>query len=248
MKLRTPTASKLWFALFAGLFGAIALIVASKPEPQAALREQWAVQVNLVTIQRSSIFPVERAVGRLMPARRTTLSFEVPGRVVQRYIEPGARVVEGQALVKLADEDMRDRLEEAEAQYQLEQEAIRRDRNLLVLAKRNTALQRAEVERLKTLKAKALSTGSQLDTARQTLIQIEAEEARLQHAVRSASARLAMKKTQRDQAFRQAGRTTLRAPFAGTVNQVEVDIGDYVMLDQSAVELLDLQFLDLYAH
>ena len=246
MKPRTPTARKLWFALIVGSLGAIGLIITSKPEPQAALREQWPVQVDVFTVQRSSISPMERAVGRLMPARRAILSLEVPGRVVQRLIEPGTRVAEGQALVQLDDKDMRDRLAEAEAQYQLEKEAIQRDKDLLVLAKRNTVIQRAEVKRLKTLTEKALSSGSQLDMARQTLIQQEAEEAQIQNAVRTASARLALRETTRDQALRQLERTTLRAPFAGAINRVEVDIGDYVLLDQPAVELLDIEILDLH--
>lgn len=245
MKLRTPTAGKLWLSLLAGLICVVSLVVASKPEPQAALKQQWAVQVELVAVKRANIAPVERAVGRLLPARRTNLRFEVPGRVTERLIEPGTQVAKGQALVQLDDADSRDRLEEAEAQYQLEQEAIKRDRELLALAKRNTVLQRTEVERLEKLTAKALSSGSQLDTARKTLTQLEAEEARLRHAVRTASARLTLKRSQRDQAARQAERTTLRAPFAGTINRVDIDIGDYALLDQSAVELLDLEYLDL---
>lgn len=107
-------------------------------------------------------------------------------------------------------------------------------------------MQRAEVERLSTLNAKALNSGSQLDTARQTLIQTEAEQARLQHAVQTASARLAMKESQRNQAYRQAERSTLRVPFAGTINGVEVNVGDYVSVNQSAVEILDLEHLDLH--
>ncbi len=245
MKLRTPTAGKLWLALIAGFICAASLIIFSKPQPQAVLKQQWAVQVELVAVRRANIAPVERAVGRLLPARRTNLSFEVPGRVVERYTEPGMQVVIGQALVQLDNADSRDRLEETEAQYQLEQEAIKRDRELLALAKRNTVLQLTEVERLEKLTAKALSSGSQLDTARKNLIQLKAEEAQLRHAVRTASSRLAMKKTQRDQAAREAERTTLRAPFAGTINRVEVDIGDYVQIDQPAVELLDLKYLDL---
>ncbi len=75
-----------------GLLVTVGLIVATEPEPQAALQEQWAVQVELVAARRSSILPVERAAGRLKPARRASLSFEVPGRVVNRLIEPGASV------------------------------------------------------------------------------------------------------------------------------------------------------------
>lgn len=242
----TRTSPKLWFGLIAGFIGATGLIFATRPEPRAALQEQWTVQVDIAPAERSAVFPVERAVGRLVPARRATLSFEVPGRIVQKRVEPGMRVVEGQALLRLADDDLRDRLEEAEANYQLEKQAVQRDRDLLVLAERNTVLQRAEVDRLKTLKAKSLTSGTQLDTARQTQIQLEAEQARLRHAVATASARLALKKTQRDQALRQVERATLRAPFDGTIILVEVDVGDYVSLQTPVIEIVDSDSLDLY--
>ena len=232
--------------MFAGFLSAAGTIFATRPEPQAALQEQWAIPVDIAAVERSSVFPVERVVGRLMPARRATLSFEVPGRVTLRRVEPGMRVAEGQALLQLADDDLRDRLEEAEANYQLEKQAVERDRDLLVLAERNTVLQRSEVDRLKTLNAKSLTSLSQLDTAQQTQIQLEAEQARLRHAVRTASARLALKKTLRNQASRQLERTTLKAPFDGTINLVEVDAGDYVSVQTPVVEIVDSDSLDLY--
>ncbi len=245
-KTSAHTSLKLWFALAVGLLVSVGLIFATEPEPQTVLQQQWAVQVELTTVKRSNVHPTECAVGRLRPARRAVVSFEIPGRVIQRFVEPGALVSEGQPLIQLDDADARDRLDEAGAQYKLEKETVQRDRELLVLAERNTVLQRAEVERLKTLKAKALTSRSQLDAAQQTQLQLEAEQARLRHAVRTAAARLALKETRRNQARRQLERTTLRAPFAGTINRVEVDVGDYVSLNQTVVELVSLDLLDLY--
>ncbi len=239
------TSRKHWIGLVIVTIGIIGITVATKPEPQAALQEQRAIQVKLVTAKRSSVFPVERAVGRLSPARRASTSFEVSGRVVERLTEPGERVFKGQRLIRLDDGDARDRLDEAEAQYELEKDTVRRDRELLELAERNTILQRSEVQRLNSLRTKALTSKSQLDAAQQTLLQLEAEQARLRHLVRTAEIRLALKKTQRNQALKQLQRTTLKAPFAGTVNRVEVDVGDYVSLNQPVVEIVNLDALDL---
>lgn len=243
---RTRTSPRLWLGLMLALLGTVALIVATEPEPQAALQKQRSVQVDLIAVKRSSVFPAERTVGRLMPAQRAALSFEVPGRVVRRLTEPGARVPKRQPLLSLADGDARDRLNEAEARYQLEEEAIQLDRQLLALAVSSTILQRSEVQRLETLKASALSSSSQIDAAQQTQLQLKADEVRLRHAVRTASARLELRKNQRDQARRQLQRATLRAPFAGTINRVEVDVGDYVSPNQTVVEIVDLESLDLY--
>ena len=246
MELKTITSRRLWFGLVFGLVGSVAMLFATKPEPQAALLEHWSVQVNLAVVDQANVIPVDRVVGRLKPARRANLSFEVQGRIVERITEPGVRVERGQPLARLASRDAQDRLDEAQAQYQLEKEAIRRDRELLSLAERNTILQRAEVDRLSKLTAKALTSKSQVDAARQAQIQLEAEEARLRHSVRTATARLALRKTQLNQAKRDLERATLRAPFAGTVNSFEVEVGDYVTLDQSITEIVDLNSLDLY--
>ncbi len=240
------TPRRLWGGLIGASVAALGLVYMTKPEPQAALREELLTRVEVRPALRAAVSPAERAVGRLMPSRRATLSFEVPGRVVRRVVEPGTEVHKGQALLQLDDGDARNQLEEADAQLKLEQEAVQRDRELLSLAERNAVLQRSEVRRFETLKTKSLTSGSQLDTARQTQIQLEAEVARLQHAVQTAPARLALKRTLRDQAARQLERTVLRAPFDGTVNRVEIDIGDYVAVQTPAVELVDLTSLDLY--
>ena len=246
MEQRTSTSKKLWFSLTLGLVGSVATLLATKPEPQAALLDQWSVQVNLAVVKQTNVVPVERVVGRLKPARRAVSSFEVSGQIVEKLIDPGVYVEKGQPMARIAPGDARDRLDEAEAQYELEEEAIQRDRELLRLAERNTILQQTEVDRLSKLKAKALTSKSQLDAARQAQIQLQAEEARLRHSVRTAAARLALRETQRNKAKRDLHRTTLMAPFSGTVNSVEVEVGDYVMIDQPIAEIVDLESVDLY--
>jgi multidrug efflux pump subunit AcrA (membrane-fusion protein) len=49
-----------------------------------------------------------------------------------------------------------------------------------------------------------------------------------------------------DRAQRNLDRTTLKAPFAGRVNQVQLDVGDYASRNQQALELISDQ-LDFYA-
>jgi RND family efflux transporter MFP subunit len=79
------------------------------------------------------------------------------------------------------------------------------------------------------------------------LIQLESEVARLSSSVASAESRLALREAARNRAARDLERTQLPAPFAGTVNAVHAQVGDYVTPSLAVVDLVDAASLDLYA-
>jgi len=87
---------------------------------------------------------------------------------------------------------------------------------------------------------------SLLDEARIKLLQLQAEVARLKSSVASAESRLALKQAERNRAARNLARTQLLAPFAGSINAVEAQVGDYVTPGEVIVELIDISSLDLY--
>jgi multidrug efflux pump subunit AcrA (membrane-fusion protein) len=184
--------------------------------------------------------------GRLDPARRAEIHFELSGQVDARPVEPGQVVGQGELLLSLAAGDYEDALAEAEARLLQESRDIERDRELLTLSRRNYALQKNDLERLKKLGAESLVSQSLLDEARIKQLQMEAEVARLNSSVGSAEARLALKQAERNRAARNLARTQLLAPFAGTVNAVQVQVGDYVTPNQFVAELIDISSLDLY--
>jgi RND family efflux transporter MFP subunit len=93
----------------------------------------------------------------------------------------------------------------------------------------------------------ALVSKSRLDETRIKLIQLESEVAQLGSSVASAESRLALRETARNRAARNLERTQLPAPFAGTVNAVHAQVGDYVTPSQAVVNLVDAASLDLYA-
>jgi RND family efflux transporter MFP subunit len=149
-------------------------------------------------------------------------------------------------LLALAAGDFVDALAEAEAQLAQETRNIERDRDLLKLSQRNYALQQSELARLQKLGAESLVSESRLDESRIRLIQLEAETAQLKASVASADSRLALREAARNRAARNLERTRLPAPFAGTVNAVAVQRGDYVTPNQTVVDLIDSSMLDLY--
>jgi multidrug efflux pump subunit AcrA (membrane-fusion protein) len=233
--------------LTVGMVLILALIVITRPEPQAQRSELPPVQVQVAPVQLGDLQPSVRVGGYLQPVQQARLQFQVGGRLQQRLVEPGTPVAQGEALLRLEPADYQDLLTEARAQLDMERAAVARDRQLLQLAERNRELQQAEVARQQRLGTESLSSKAALDAARQRLLQLQAEEAQLRYNVDSATARLDRLEAAARRAKRNLERTTLRAPFAGTVNQVLVQVGDEVAANEVVLELLDANRLEFYA-
>lgn len=232
--------------LLLSLLAAAVLLVLTAPEQEAELREAVPTRVQAARVGLHDLVPVETVSGRLEPARRASLHFELAGQVAARAVEPGQVVAAGDRLLELAAGDYRDALAEAEARFAQERRNIQRDRELLKLARRNYALQNNDLGRLEQLGADSLVSKSHLDEVRIQLIRLESEVAQLEASTASADARLALTEAARNRAARNLERTRLQAPFAGIVNRVEAQVGDYVTPSQQVIDLVDAATLDLY--
>ena len=228
------------------LAGAVLLLLVTAPDKAPELQQLVVPTVRVAPVGLHDLVPTEIVSGRLEPARRAAIHFELSGQVSSRPVEPGQAVGQGEPLLSLASGDYEDALAEAEARLLQETRDIQRDRELLTLSRRNHALQKSEVDRLDKLGADSLVSQSRLDEGRIKLLQLESEVAQLNSRVDSAGARLALKQAVRNRAARNMERTQLLAPFAGNVNAVNVQVGDYVTPGEMAVELIDASLLDLY--
>ncbi|MGB5727324.1 MAG: efflux RND transporter periplasmic adaptor subunit, partial [Thiogranum sp.] len=191
-------------------------------------------------------YPRELVSGHLQPVRRAWLRFEVDGRVAERRAEAGQSVSVGDVLLTLDDQDYQDVLIQAQAEWQQAEQDLQRDRSLLKLAERSRKLQEEEVSRLNSLGERSLASKTRLGDAEALLAQRLSEEARLGASVNTGPQRVAASKAAMDRARRNLDRTTLKVPFAGRVNQVQLQVGDYANRNQQALELISDQ-LDFYA-
>lgn len=226
--------------------GVVILLLLTAPDKDPELQEAVASGVQVAVAGLHDLVPVETVSGRLEPARKAALHFELSGQVHTRPVEPGQVVEQGEVLLSLVPGDYEDALSEAEAQLAQESRDIQRDRELLKLSKQNYALQKNDVDRLQQLGADSLVSKSRLDATRIKLIQLESDVARLKSSVGSAESRLALKQAARNRAARNLERTQLSAPFAGIVNAVSAQAGDYITPSQMVVDLIDTASLDLY--
>jgi RND family efflux transporter MFP subunit len=222
------------------------LLLIIQPAEQPALRSLAPSPVLVDVVSRTNLDPQELVSGRLQPVRRAWLRFEVDGRVVERRVEPGQSVTAGDVLLTLDDQDYRDVLIQAEADWQQAEADLQRDQGLLKLAERSRKLQEEEVSRLNSLGERSLASKTRLGDAQALLAQRQSEEARLRASVATGPQRVAAGKATMDRARRNLERATLWAPFAGRVNQVKLQVGDYASRNQQALEIISDQ-LDYYA-
>ena len=239
--------SRRQIGVIAGLVGVVILLVLTAPDSEPELEESIVPAVQVAMVGLHDLLPTETVSGRLEPARKAALHFELAGQVSERPVEPGQAVGQGAPLLQLASGDYEDALAEAGAMLSQEKRNIQRDRELLALSRNNYTLQKNDLDRLLKLGEDSLVSKSRLDETRIKLIQLESEVARLKSSVATAESRIALKQAARNRAARNLERTQLPAPFAGTVNAVNAQIGDYVTPSQIMVDLIDAASLDLYA-
>lgn len=225
----------------------VAFLKITAPDRDPQLQAIQAVKIISHIVTPSTLRPVAEVTGRLQPANRALMRFELSGQLAERAVEPGQQVAAGELLLRLSDGDFVDALADAKAQLAMQRAAAKRDRKLLDIARRDRELQKREVARLEKLGSESLVSASGLDQGRQRLLALESSEAQLAYKVETANAQITISESGVARAQRNLDRARLTAPFAGTVNSVEVEVGDYVSPNQAALELIDTRFIDLYA-
>ncbi len=223
----------------------IMLLLWSRPDTYAELQELPPPTVKTEAVAQVDIQPVNRVTGKLQPARAATLQFQVSGQINIRYVEPGAYVEQGSDLLAIEQGDYADAVQESVALLKNEQDAIDRDAQLLTLIEKEEQLQQQEVARLEQLGKDSLASKSLYEQSLQELYRLQGEQARLKHGLESSRSRLMIEQARLNKAERNLQRTTLVAPFSGVVNNINVDVGDYVSPNQPALEIVQVDKLDL---
>jgi len=204
------------------------LLILNKPIKQLPLQRIPPLRVAVSTAQTTDVRPRVSVTGYLRPARKASLHFELAGQLQLRYVEAGKRVAKGELLLQLEDGDYVDAVAEARVRLQQERIAIDRDRRLLSYLQDNRKLQQQEVARLQRLGKKSLASQSKYGETRQRLLQLQADEEKLQYSIKTAAERRQLRQVALRRAQRQLKRTRLLAPFDGVINAVAVQVGDYV--------------------
>jgi len=176
------------------------------------------LRVRIKPVQRARLGNTDRVTGTARAFNRAIVTAETQGRVVARSVESGATVEQGGLLVLLESSRFELELRRAEA-------SLRAARTVRAHAKR-------EYERGERLLAKKATSTQHLDD--------------LRHAVERARDEIALAEVARDTAKRNLEDTRIAAPFAGTVDSLAVNVGDFVAPGTPVATMVDLSRVRIY--
>ncbi len=232
---RRPLWKRWWvWALALLVLAAVALFISRRNAPQA---------VEIATVAAaypSASIAALNATGRVVAARRASVSSKGTGRLEWLGVQEGQRVTEGDIIARLENRDVAAEREQAAAQVQV--------------ARANLAQGQAELEdaasaykRAQDLAQQKFIAGSALDTAeaRYNKSRAAIDTLRAQIAVAQANYRAT------DVAYDQ---TLIRAPFTGMVLTKSANVGDIVTPFSAAagttgavVTMADMETLEVEA-
>ncbi|MGH9785466.1 MAG: efflux RND transporter periplasmic adaptor subunit [Terriglobia bacterium] len=241
------------------LAAAVALSGCSGPPATVTAEpDGQAVAVRAIRVQPEPLRREVEVVGTLAGDREVTLSAEVPGRVVRIHADLGDRVAENQILVELDPAEYQLAVERQEAALAevLAQLGVAQENDPLPeasetsLARRATAEAtdaRANYERMKMLQAEGVVSQQAYDSAEARYQVTQAAYAAALEQARNLAARAENLRAQLSIARKSLADTRIRAPFAGTVRERMVEVGQYVREQTATLSLATANPLKLRA-
>lgn len=215
----------------ARLLSKVTLLVLALALPAAAQQGPSAVGVDVVDMRPfAETVPI---FAEVVTARDGQVATRVTGSVTSVDVIEGAAISAGQPLVRLDTELLEILLRRAEAEVAVA------DAQLAVAGTRlNTT--RTAFERIEGLQGTTAFSDSRFDTAEGEVLEAEGQ-------IAEAEARLAVAQAARAEAAYNLERSTVLAPFDGTVLDVLVNPGEVIQAGSPVVRLLDTSTLEVEA-
>ncbi len=227
---------------------AVLVLLWAKPNPATNAKPVSREVVSIVAAQELNLLAERLFYGRLEPVKTSRLGFEVSGVLSQRKTEVGKNVVAKEILLQLRADDFANALAIAENELRLAQLEKMRYETLFELTEKRRVLQSLEVKRQEDLDKKSLSPRSSLDAAMRELVRVESEAKEYSNAQKAAGIKYLLAATRLRQAREDLQKTFLLSPYAGVVNSITVEEGDYVDRGRTVLVLAAVSSLAAVIH
>ena len=188
---------------------------------------QTVPAVEAVQAKYGSLPLTERLSGLVKGKNQIELYPQISAQIIKVFVQNGDAVESGESLVNLRDNEFRERLKQAEADYQI---SLAQARQAEAEAKRLNG----EYQRSISLSEKSLISPTELETAETRSIAADAN-------AQLARARVEQTQALVDQRKEELSRTVIRAPVDGTVGNRNAEVG---MLVTPSTRIFTLGQLD----
>ena len=233
------------------------LATAPRHDPQVVDEKIWPI--TTVTAEPAQLDVELPLFGRVETPRHAELATALSADVLAVHVSEGESVEAGQLLVsldaadvELAHQRQAAQVSEYEAALAALTEDFRAERSVLVHLRDLETLTRTRLERLEALHSRQLVSTEARDALSQELARLGVELARQealvnQHPQRQAraDAQLAQARAALAERALAVSRSTLRAPFAGRVSELQASPGERVNTGQPLLSLFDDRALQL---
>lgn len=198
-------------------------------------------EVVVYAVERGPLLANVVATGRVQTPSRVTLGSEIAGVLVERSVTDGDRVAPGQLIARLRDDELRARLNEAEAAL-AQLELRQRPESQAALREARVRAQQAarEAERAAALLARGLIAKEQAEQAAETREIAQAQAARAAAVAEALAPGGVEEKLLRERiatATALLARTEVRSLIAGTVLRRLAEPGDVLSAGRGIVEV-----------
>ncbi len=198
-------------------------------------------EVTVYAVERGPLLANVVATGRVQTPSRVTLGSEIAGVLVERNVTDGDRVAPGQLIARLRDDELRARLNEAEAAL-AQLELRQRPESQAALREARARAQQAarEAERAAALLARGLIAKEQAEQAAETREIAQAQAARAAAVAEALAPGGVEERLLRERiatATALLARSEIRSLIAGTVLRRLAEPGDVLSAGRGIVEV-----------
>ncbi|MCB9840561.1 MAG: HlyD family efflux transporter periplasmic adaptor subunit [Phycisphaeraceae bacterium] len=215
------------------LAGAAGFVVTSTPLGMALLtggaREPEATEVRVSEATRGPLIRTVNAPGVIEPRVQVEISAKVSARILELPFREGAVVQEGDVIARLDPEELSSRLDSARAQLRASEAGLQADLARLQGSRAALAQATSEYGRQRELADTGDIARSVLDQAEAAFLQAQSNVAGLEAGIESARAQIAISQAQIDEAQKNLNNAIVRAPMAGEITDLRVEVGEVVL-------------------
>jgi len=204
----------------------IANLFLAADENQSARGAQPAVAVEVDSVYTGHLIQNRQLTGTILPQYKYVISPKVSGRIIEISKRIGDWVIEGELIARIDDAEYRQSVIEAEANLKISQAG-------LAEAATNYKLVGQELERVRSLQAKGISSTAELDAA---LSNFTAQKSRFELA----EAQVDQRKSALKSAQIRLSYSVLRASKPGYIGERFVDEGALLAPNAAVVSVLGM--------